>query len=55
MFIALFKSFPEVMWASFHKVLLLEIFIDVEPQKKKSSVLFDIINCISTSINLCVN
>jgi hypothetical protein len=35
LFIALVKSFPQVIRASFHKVLLLEIFIDVEPQKEK--------------------
>jgi hypothetical protein len=35
LFIALFKSFPQVVRASLHKVLLLEILMDVKPQKEK--------------------
>jgi hypothetical protein len=53
LFIALFESFPQVVRASLHKVLLLKVLMDVKPQGEKCRVLFHLIDWISTSDRCC--
>jgi hypothetical protein len=54
LFIALFESFPQVVRASLHKVLLLKVLMDAKPQKEKCRVLFNLIDWISTSVGAAI-
>ena len=54
LFIALFKSFTLVMWEYFHKIFLLEIFMDVVPQNEKSSVFLTTLTRLAPMIGVAI-